>query len=120
MLRLLAILIIIGTLLLPQSILAGRPTADEAFTNVGLAADKAGVEKLDVPTIVGNSIKGALQLLGIFFFILMVYGGFIWMTARGNEERVTKAKNTIWAAIIGISIAVAAYAITLFVGKILK
>ena len=42
------------------------------------------------------------------------------MTARGNEERVTKAREIIWGAIIGIAVTVAAYAITLVVGKILK
>ena len=48
----------------------------------------------------------------------MVYGGYLWMTARGNEEEVTKAKNLIKAAIIGLIIVLAAYAISIFVIKL--
>jgi len=120
MLRFVTSLFVIFFLLTPHLLLTASPKASDALTNVGAAADKAGVEQRDVQTIVGNGVKGALQLLGIFFFVLMVYGGFVWMTARGNEERVTKAREIIWGAIIGIAVTVAAYAITLVVGRILK
>lgn len=104
----------------PHLLLAAPPTANDALANVSKTADKAGVEQANVSTIIGAGVKGALQLVGIFFFVLMVYGGFIWMTARGNDEKVTKARETIWAAVIGLGVTVAAYAVTLFVGKILK
>ena len=45
----------------------------------------------------------------------IVYGGFLWMTAHGNEEQVTKAKNLITAALIGLVIILSAYAISVFV-----
>jgi TRAP-type C4-dicarboxylate transport system permease small subunit len=51
-------------------------------------------------------------LVGVIFLILMVYGGYIWMIARGNDELISKAKDTIRSAIIGIIIVVGAYAIT--------
>ena len=54
-------------------------------------------------------------MLGMIFLILMLYGGYLWMTAAGKEERVTKAKNLITAAIIGVIIVVSAYAISYFV-----
>ncbi len=66
---------------------------------------------------IGNIIKAALSFLGVIFLILMIYGGFLWMTAKGNEEEVTKAKNLINAAIIGLIIVVSAYAISYFVIK---
>jgi len=47
----------------------------------------------------------------------MIYGGFIWMIARGNEGEVTKAKDLIQAAIIGLVVVLAAYAITQFIGQ---
>ena len=46
----------------------------------------------------------------------MIYGGFIWMNSRGNEQDVEKAKNIIRNSIIGLLIVIAAYAITKFVG----
>ena len=60
-------------------------------------------------------IKTALSFLGVLFLILMIYGGFLWMTARGNEEQVTKSKNLIIAAVIGLVIVLASYAISSFV-----
>jgi hypothetical protein len=48
-------------------------------------------------------------------------GGFIWMTAGGNEEKVGKAKKMLVAGIIGLIIVVAAYAIARFaVGSIIN
>jgi hypothetical protein len=82
------------------------------------ARKKAGVEQTNVGDIVGTGIRGALQLVGIFFFILMVYGGFVWMTARGNEERIVKARKVIIGAVIGVAVTVMAYAITTFLGRV--
>jgi len=63
----------------------------------------------------GRVINAALSVVGIIFLVLMLYGGYLWMTARGKEERLEKAKNTLEAAIIGLIIALAAYGITYFV-----
>ncbi len=64
---------------------------------------------------VGSIIQIALSLLGIVFLILMLIAGFNWMTAAGEEERITKSKDTIRAAIIGLLIVVGAYAASVFV-----
>ncbi len=81
-----------------------------------VAAGKAGLTTgTDIQTVLGTVIGAALSLVAVIFFILMVYGGFIWMMARGNEENTKKALNTITAAIIGLIIVLAAYAITNFI-----
>jgi len=46
---------------------------------------------------------------------LAIYAGYNWMTAQGEEEKVTKAKDTLTAAIIGLVIVIAAYAISYYV-----
>ena len=69
----------------------------------------------DIGSLIGTVIKAALSLLGVVFLVLMIYGGFLWMTDRGNEEQLKRAKNLITAAIIGLIIVVAAYAISYFV-----
>jgi hypothetical protein len=56
-----------------------------------------------------------LGLLGILFLVLMVYAGFLWMTAQGDEEKVAKATKMITAAVIGLIIIIAAYSITYFI-----
>jgi hypothetical protein len=65
--------------------------------------------------IIGRIIKYALGLVGIVFFVLMVYAGFTWMTARGEEKKVKEAEGTIKAAVIGIVIVALAYGITSYV-----
>lgn len=66
-------------------------------------------------SIIGRVITMVLELLGAIFLILAIYGGYNWMTARGNEDMVEKAKKTITNAIIGLIIVLAAYAISRFI-----
>lgn len=72
---------------------------------------------VDPRTVISNIIKIVLSLLGIIFIGLLVYAGFTWMTSNGEEEKVSKAKDTIIRAVIGLIIIIAAYGITIFVTK---
>jgi len=78
-----------------------------------------GVAESTIPKqpveIVGGIIKIGLNIVGLIFLALMIYGGFLWMTARGEEAKVTKSKELLEAAIIGLVIVFAAYGITYFV-----
>jgi len=65
--------------------------------------------------IIGNLINGVLSLLGIIFLVLIIYAGFKWMIAMGKEEEVTKAKEVLKAAVIGLVVVMSAYAIAFFV-----
>lgn len=69
----------------------------------------------DPAVLIGNIVKIALGLVGTVFFLLMLYAGFLWMTARGAQDTVKKAKDMISAAIIGLVIVSAAYAVSNFV-----
>lgn len=68
---------------------------------------------------IANIINIALSLLGIIFLVLLIYAGFLWMTAAGNEDNVEKARKLIFAAIIGLAIILSAFAISKFVTKAL-
>ena len=59
-------------------------------------------------------INVILGLLGVIFLVLIIWGGFTWMKARGNEEEVTRAKNIIISATIGLVIILASYGIMMF------
>ncbi len=78
----------------------------------GTSATQAGQE---LPKTVGRIIRTLLGLLGIIFLVLMVYAGFLWMTARGDDDAVTKAKDIIRNAIVGLIIIFIAYALTGFI-----
>jgi cbb3-type cytochrome oxidase subunit 3 len=66
-------------------------------------------------TIIGTIVGAALSFLGVVFFILIIYGGYMWMFSMGNEQTAGKAKDIIIAAVIGLVIVLMAYAITTFI-----
>lgn len=69
----------------------------------------------DISVVVGNIIKTVLSLVGIIFLVLTVYAGYLWMTARGEDEQITKAKEILKSTIAGLFIVVSSYAITVFI-----
>jgi len=75
----------------------------------------AGYRATSIPVVVGLVIRTLIVLLGVIFLILMVYGGYLWMIARGNDELVTKAKDTIRSAVIGLIICLVSYALATFI-----
>lgn len=84
------------------------------------AAEKAGLstKDQDISSTIGKVVGAGLAFIGVIFFLLIIYGGLLWMTARGNETQVTKAKDLIISAVIGLVIVLSAYAITRYVGGI--
>lgn len=88
----------------------------ENTAKTGFGVSSVSELEADIPSAIGTFVGALLSFIGVLFFILMVYGGFLWMTAQGNEDQVTKAKNLIIAAVIGIIIVMSAYAITAYVG----
>ncbi|MBI4427352.1 MAG: hypothetical protein HY569_02645 [Candidatus Magasanikbacteria bacterium] len=96
------------------------PTIALAAYGLEETAGAAGLKKTgptELPVLIGSVLGTGLSLVGVLFFALMLYGGLTWMLARGNSEQETKALDTITAAIIGIVIVLASYAITNFVFK---
>lgn len=65
--------------------------------------------------LIGKIITTALSFVGVIFLILMIYAGYLWMTARGDEAKVTKAQSILTAAVIGLIIVILAYVISTFV-----
>lgn len=112
----LCVIVFTAVLLLMPSSFSIAQDALEKLKTVGGQAYGAEEPK-SIAEIVGGIISAVLGLLGVVAVILMIYGGFLWMTARGKEERVTKAKDTIEAAIIGLIIVLAAYSISYYVIK---
>ena len=94
------------------------------FAQVGGAAPDAGLSALnkdagfgnqDLYSTVGSLIHTVLKLVGVIAIILVIYGGFKWMTAGGSEEAVEEAKKILYSGAIGIVIILSAYALTTFV-----
>ncbi len=75
----------------------------------------AEANETSVSTIVGSIVNILLSVLGMIFIILIVLAGYTWMMAGGNPEKVSKAKNQIQTAVIGLVIVLASFAIWEFI-----
>jgi len=114
-----------GTTTLQLAVDPPSPTAPAAAKGLKGASDQmkpfataAGIstkEGTDLPTIIGQIIGGFLGILGSIFVILVIYAGYLWMTAGGNEEQVGKAKKLLTNAVIGLIVIMLAFAITNFI-----
>ncbi len=106
---------ILSLLLLPRV----AQGIDLGFDKTQYTAEKAGYSNTtDDKTFAGKigiGIRAAMSLVGVFFLALMVYAGYLWMTARGEEEPVNKAQKIIMASIIGMLLVAGSYSITAFI-----
>jgi len=76
---------------------------------------KIGLPQQDLVVVIMNIIRVVLGFLGIIGVILVIYAGFVWMTSKGEEEKITKAKKILINATIGLIITLSAFAIVHFV-----
>jgi len=116
---LISLIFLVSLLILPYFVFAQTAPLDK-LKEVGPAGGyEATTNEFTAAVLVGTVVRAFLGILGLIFIILMVYAGYHWMTAHGDEQKVTKAKDTIRGAIIGLVITVAAYAIWAFIKKII-
>lgn len=115
----LAAFVVFGVLALPA--LAQTTTAGLGVGETGIQyGEYTGLTGTDIRITIANIIRIALGFLGILAILLILYAGFMWMTAGGSEERVQRAKQILTSAIIGLVIVVMAFAIVSFImGRIL-
>lgn len=110
-------------LVLPMAKARTKTTAQKSALNglnttAGLYGGQDAFGGIKEPAqIIGIVIGVALSFIGVVFFALLVYGGFNWMIARGNEEEVKKSIDLIQQAVFGLIIVLAAYAVADFLTK---
>ncbi|MFB6225845.1 MAG: pilin [Candidatus Paceibacteria bacterium] len=81
----------------------------------GKEGAQVGEETQDPRVVVAMIIRWALGLVGIVALGYTVYGGYLILTSRGNEEKLEDGKSTLLTATIGILVILASYGITNFV-----
>lgn len=69
----------------------------------------------DLKTTIKDAINVLLYVIGVVAVVMVIYGGFRYVTSGGDSSGVTSAKNTILYAIIGLVVAALAYALINFV-----
>jgi hypothetical protein len=95
--------------------LVSTPVLAISASDLGISyGSSTGLASTDPRTIVGNIIKVALTILATLAVVIIIIGGFKWMTAIGNEEQIEEAKKILMAGIIGLVIILAAWALAYF------
>ncbi len=88
---------------------------EKIATQAGYPATSSDQPQADLVETIVNVIKIILTFLGAVMLIIVLYAGFRYMTAGGNQEQTKEALNWIKNAVIGMLIILSAYAITVFV-----
>jgi len=82
------------------------------FTNTGKAAGfpvtATGAPVIQFAPAWVNYINGLLALMAVLFLVNIIFAGYLWMTAYGSEEKVTRAKSLMINAVIGLGVIIGA------------
>lgn len=114
---------IILSLALMTGIAAGAAVLSPAYAgasikseiNKGVNATGTKEDGKSMDNVVKTVINVMLYIIGALAVIMLVFGGIRYVTSGGNSTQVTAAKNTILYAVVGLIIAIFAYAIVNFV-----
>ena len=110
-------LILAGLLVVPTVALAVAPAAsaegDFTLNNGVKSAQGEGVGEAasDPQTLVKQFVNIFLFAVGALSVIMLIWGGIRYTTSAGDSNKVTAAKNTVLYAIVGLVVAILAYAI---------
>ena len=64
-----------------------------------------------IQNFITAAIQAAIVIAGLLTFAFLVWGGIEWLTSGGDKEKYEAARGRITAAVIGLVIVVAAWAI---------
>lgn len=105
--------ILTSLLLLAPAVANAQPTINEwgfnDFSNTNIALGSR-----DLRQTIGGVVNIILGFLGILTTLIILLGGFKWMTSQGNTEKVDEAKKLIGAGVVGLVIVLTAYAVSRF------
>ena len=106
--QLLSLFILLGALAPMGAFGQSADFGTDYLTGIGLGSQ-------DIRVTVVNLIRVALGILGVIVMVIIIAGGFRWMTAGGNDDAIAQAKKIISAGITGLIIIIVAYALTTWV-----
>ena len=72
-----------------------------------------GVESAN--ELIGRIINSVMGIVGSLALLMFVYGGLIWMTSAGSQEKVKKGKDILLWSAVGLVVIFGAYGLTKFI-----
>ena len=100
---------------------AGTPVQAESCGSAkqcidqGLSASGTSSTPNSLSSVLTTVTNILLFLMGAVSVIMIIIGGFRYVTSQGDQTQMQSAKNTILYAVIGVVVSIAAYAIVSFV-----
>ncbi len=94
------------------------------FVSPVLSKDYLGIDIVDKEVVLSNEdprtvtvkmINVVLSFLGLIALVVVLFGGFKWMTSGGNQENVATAKKILIAGLIGLVIIIISWGITAYI-----
>jgi hypothetical protein len=71
-----------------------------------------------IQILIGKVISAALGIVGSLALLMFIYGGLVWMTSAGNNEKVEKGKNILIWATVGLIVIFTSYTLVDFILKV--
>lgn len=68
-----------------------------------------------LPAVTAAVVNTILSVIGVLAIVVILYGGFLWMTSAGNQEKISQAKRLLASAVVGLAIIFAAYVVAYFI-----
>lgn len=109
------VLLVTCVMVLPTVVSAAYSAQPIVFDPNSNVERNTGLGNATPTDVTAGIINWILGILAIIAFILVIYGGFIWLFSRGNEEEIQKAKDILYGALFGLIIILASYGITQYV-----
>ncbi|MFH0873733.1 MAG: IPT/TIG domain-containing protein, partial [Candidatus Komeilibacteria bacterium] len=106
-------LFIFGLILIGGAVLL--PVLAQAQASLDIPSSFGNLGSQDLKVTIGNIVQIAIGFLGILLILYLLYGGFIWMTSGGNEDKIDQAKRIIVSAVVGLVLVLASFAIATFI-----
>lgn len=97
--------------------LLALPYAAHAQFTIESIGTQLGLGEADLKDTVINILQWVLGILALVAVVMVIIGGFQWLTSAGNEEKIERAKRVISSAVIGLIIVLLAWAIVIFVAN---
>jgi len=73
------------------------------------------IKTINASVVIGRVVRAILLIIGSIALLMFIYGGLMWMTAAGNDTKISKAKNVLVWATLGLIVIAAAYLLVKYV-----
>lgn len=107
------------SLITPLLAQVGQGTTKDTTINLQPSAGPASAfTKFTATDIIGGFINLGIIVAAVIFFFMLVIGGIRWITSGGDKAQTEAARSQITAALVGLVIVFAAWAIAQLVGSL--